>query len=182
MRPRPCRPARNSQMRLGVPALLGLSSWRGLDLLVTARCPAGSGGWASAASCRTSRLLREISELSPAHVGELAASPWWLSVRSRIQTGVGDPESHSALAAGAERIEAAHGGRRWSSAPGTVIWCHGTSPGGAPACTHGTGRAARPTRRSGFDAVHFHYSVAFIARRRPLAEAVAIAAAVRARP
>jgi hypothetical protein len=164
------------QTLLGVPPLLGLSSWRGLDLLVTGPLPRRIRGLGIGSELPDAGTLREISGLAPGLTAELAASSWWLGVRSRIQ-GVVDPAVHSALELAAERIEGAHG-----HVPLAFGACHGDLvPWNLGRC--GARLYAWDWESStsdiplGFDAVHFYYSVEFIARERPLAEAVAIAAA-----
>jgi len=72
-------------MHLGVPELLGRSVWRGLDLLITGPLPRDSKRVSSENGLPPASVLQEISGLAPGFTGELAASPWWLSVRSRIE-------------------------------------------------------------------------------------------------
>jgi hypothetical protein len=166
---------RQHQMLLGVPAFLGLSSWRGLDLLVTGPLPGDIRRLSTRSGLPDVRVLREISEIAPGFTGELAASPWWLSVHSRIQ-GVADLAARSALEQAAERIEGAHG-----HMPLKFGAWHGDL---APWNLARNGsrlyawdwESSAPCAPLGFDVVHFHYSVAFIAQRRPLAEAAAVAA------
>lgn len=165
--------------RLGVPKLLGQSTWRGLDLLVTAPLPRGIRRLGTGA--RLPELVREIRQLSPGHAGELATSPWWLGIRSRVRRGVADPEARSELALAIERIEHAHGDVRlsfgmwhgdlvpWNLArlgQRLYAWDWESSTTDAPV---------------GFDALHFHFQVAFIARRYPL-ERAAVFAVRGARP
>jgi hypothetical protein len=163
------------QMLLGVPPLLGLSDWRGLGLLVTGPLPSRIRRVGNGSDLPDLRVLREISELAPGSTCELAASSWWLGARSRIQ-GVVDSAARSALELAAERIEGAHG-----HVPLVFGACHGDLvPWNLGRC--GTRLYAWDWESStsdiplGFDAVHFYYSIEFIARERPLAEAVAIAA------
>ncbi|HUZ55967.1 MAG TPA: hypothetical protein VMU94_26005 [Streptosporangiaceae bacterium] len=165
-----------NQMLLGVPPLLDRSSWRNLDLLVTGPLPRGIRRTGAGSGPPDARVLREISELVPGSDGELAASPWWLGVRSRIHGAVVDPEARSALELAAERIERAYG-----SVPLKFGTWHGDLvPWNLGRC--GTRlyawdwESSTPDVPLGFDAVHFYYSVAFIARGRPLAEAAASAA------
>lgn len=160
---------------LGVPPLLGRLSWRGLDLLVTGPLPRGIRGQGIRSGLPDVRLLREISALAPGSTCELAASPWWLSVHSRIQ-GAADLTARSVLEEAAERVERAHG-----QVPLTFGAWHGDLvPWNLGRC--GTRLYAWDWEASttdvplGFDAVHFYYSVAFIAQERPLAEAAAFAA------
>jgi hypothetical protein len=168
-------------MRIGVPTLLGDSKWHGLDLLVTAPLPRGIRRVRIGAPLPDAELLREISRLSAAHVGELATSPWWLGLRSRIQTGVTDPGTRSALSAATERIERAYG--RVPVEFGTwhgdlVPW--NLARLGARLYAWDWENST-PDTPVGLDAVHFHFQVAFVARRYPLGQAVALAAD-RARP
>jgi hypothetical protein len=163
------------QTRLGVPPLLGLTSWRGLDLLVTGPLPRRIRGLGIESELPDTRVLREISDLAPGLTSELAASLWWLSVCSRIQD-VGDPVVRSALEQAAERIEGAHGHvpltfGAWHGdlVPWNLGWC-GTR------LYAWDWESSTPDVPLGFDAVHFYYSVAFIARQRPLADAAAFAA------
>lgn len=163
------------QTLLGVPPLLGLSSWRGLDLLVTGPLPRDIRGLAIDSELPNVGTLREISELAPGSTSELAASPWWLSVQSRIQ-GVAQSAARSAIEQAAERVEAAHGHvpLAFGAWHGDLVpWNLGRSGGRLYAWDW---ESSTPDVPLGFDAVHFCYSVAFIARKRPLAEAVAIAA------
>ena len=135
-------------MHLGVPEFLGRSTWRGLDLLITGPLPRGIRRLGSGSDLPDASVLREISELAPGSVGELATSPWWLGVRSRIQADGGRSGGPVRPGAGrgphrAGRMAAC----RCSSVPGTAISCRGISPGAALASTPGTGRAARRTCR-----------------------------------
>jgi hypothetical protein len=163
-------------MRLGVPELLGHSTWRGLDLLITGPLPRGIRRLGSGSGLPDASVLREISELAPGFAGELATSPWWLSVRSRIQAGVVDPAARAALELAAERIQGAQGGvpLRFGAWHGDLVpW--NLARGGSRLYAWDWESSA-PDAPLGFDAVHFHFQVAFIARGRPLAEAVDSAA------
>lgn len=163
------------QTLLGVPPLLGLSSWRGLDLLVTGPLPRDIRGLGIGSELPDVGTLREISELAPGYTSELAASPWWLGVQSRIQ-GVAQPAVRSALKQAAERIEGAHGRvpLTFGAWHGDLVpWNLGRSGGRLYAWDWESSTSDVPL---GFDALHFYYSVAFIARERPLAEAAAFAA------
>ena len=168
-------------MRIGVPELLGHSTWRGLDLLVTAPLPRGirrlrAGRGLPAAGLPDAGLLREISELSPRYSGELAASPWWLSVRSRIQAAGLDPAARSALNLAVERIDRTHG----HVALTFGAWHGDLVPWNLARC--GSRLYAWDWEYStqdaplGFDAVHYYFQVAFVAGQCPLGEATGLAA------
>jgi hypothetical protein len=163
-------------MRLGVPEFLGLSRWRGLELLITSPLPRNIRRLGSGSELPDVSVLAEISELAPGFTGELAASPWWHSVRSRIQAGVADPAAQSALELAADRIERAHGRvpLKFGAWHGDLVpWNLARNGSRLYAWDW---ESSTPCAPLGFDAVHFHYSVAFIAQRRSLAEAAAIAA------
>src|SRR5712691_9838295 len=161
------------QMRLGVPAVLHQCAWRGLDLLVTAPLPAAvrrlGRGWRSP----DAGLLREISELSPHHVGKLATSPWWLGLRARIQVGVADPGTRSALTVMTDSLERRHGGvtLEFGTWHGDLVPWNLARLGTRMYAWDWESSA--PDAPLGFDAVHFHFQVAFVARRWPLEAAVA---------
>lgn len=163
-------------MRLGVPEFLGLSSWQGLELLVTSPLPRGVRSWGLGNELPDASVLAEISELAPGFAGELAASPWWHSVRSRIQDAVADAVARSALELAADRIERAHGREplRFGAWHGDLVPWNLARLGSRPYAWDWESSTTEVPL--GFDAVHFHYSVAFIARRHPLAEAAVIAA------
>ena len=162
--------------QFGVPELLGLSTWRGLDLLVTAPMPQGIRREGSGARLPHAELLREISELSPAYRGELATSPWWLGLRSRIGQGVTDPDMRSALLMAAERIENGHGDMPLDF--GT--WHGDLVPWNLARLGHRLyawdWESSTPDAPAGFDALHFHFQVAFVARQHSLAESLLLAA------
>jgi hypothetical protein len=164
------------RMHLGVPEFLGHSSWRGLDLLITGPLPRGIRRLGSGSGLPDVGVLREISELAPGFAGELATSPWWLGVRSRIQAGVVDPAVRSALELAADRIEQAHG--RMPLQFGA--WHGDLVPWNLARCGSRLyawdWESSTPDVPLGFDAVHFHFQVAFIANGRPLAEAASLAA------
>ena len=168
-------------MRVGVPRLLDDSRWRGLDLLVTAPLPQGIRRVGIGAPLPGAELLREISGLSAAHAGELSASPWWLGIRSRIQTGVTDPVTRSALSVATDRIERAHGGvpLEFGTWHGDLVPWNLARLGDRLYAWDW--ESSTPDAPLGFDAVHFHFQVAFVARRYPVERAVALAAAA-ARP
>ena len=121
-------------------------------------------------------MLAEISELAPGFAGELADSPWWHSVRSRIQDAVADAVAQSALELAADRIERAHGREplRFGAWHGDLVPWNLARLGSRPYAWDW--ESSTTDVPLGFDAVHFYYSVAFIAQERPLAEAASIAA------
>ena len=163
-------------MRLGVPEFLGLSSWQGLELLVTSPLPRGVRRWGHGNELPDASVLAEISELAPGFAGELADSPWWHSVRSRIQDAVADAVARSALELAADRIERAHGREplRFGAWHGDLVPWNLARLGSRPYAWDW--ESSTTDVPLGFDAVHFYYSVAFIAQERPLAEAASIAA------
>ncbi len=169
-------------MGLGVPEFLGLSTWRGLDLLITGPLPPGIRRLGSGSGLPDVSVLREITELARGSAGELAVSPWWLSVRSRIQASVVDPAARSALELTAERIERVHGRvpLQFGAWHGDLVpW--NLARRGARLYAWDW-ESSTPDVPLGFDAVHFYFQVALIAQGRPLAEATALAAGRPARP
>jgi hypothetical protein len=167
-------------MRLGVPEVIGLTTWRDLDLLVTAPLPPGIRGVGDGFQ-PDAGLLLEISELSPAHHGELAGSPWWLGIRSRIRSAVTDPGSRAALMRATERLEHGHGRAtmRFGAWHGDLVpWNLARLAGRLYAWDWET---STPDAPLGLDALHFHFQMAFVARLRPLEHAVTTAAR-KARP
>jgi hypothetical protein len=162
-------------MGFGVPALLHHGTWGGLELLVTAPLPAGVRRLRTGSRLPAAGLLREISEMSRAHSGELRSSPWWAGLRARIMAGGADIEARTRLSQVADRIEGSHGLATldfgtwhgdlvpWNLARlggRLYVWDWETSAPDAPV---------------GFDALHFHFQVAFVGRRRSLEEAAALA-------
>jgi hypothetical protein len=155
--------------RLEAPALLHQGRWRDLELIATAPLPRGvrrpnERGLADA------DLLRAISELSPTGAAGLAASTWWTELRARIDGGT-SAVSRTRLSEIADSLERAHGQVRldfgrwhgdlvpWNLArlgPRLFAWDWESSAACAPV---------------GLDALHFHFQVAFVARRQPLGAA-----------
>ncbi len=168
-------------VRFGVPALLRCSSWSGLDLVVTAPLPRGITRYDTDASLPGTDVLREISALSPVSSSELARSPWWLSLRERIKVGVADPDMAGWLSRMADGVERQHGRAelpfgRWHG--DFVPWNLARLGGRLYAWDWESSAQSAPV---GFDALHFHFQVAFVGRQRPVEEAAALAAG-RARP
>jgi hypothetical protein len=160
----------------GVPKLLDLSDWNGLTLLATAPLPDQVRGIGLAAPVPDASLLREISQLSAVVAGSLTDSPWWRGLRSRIRQNVTDPFSRAVLERIAGQLEAGYGG--------VVLeygFCHGDF---VPWNLARLGERlyvwdwenSAPDAPLGFDAVHYHFQVAFVGRRLPLGEATALAA------
>ena len=161
-------------MQLGVPELLGHWLWQGLDLLVTAPLPRGVRRLPLNSSLPSAELAREISQLSVAHVGELGTSPWWQNLQTRI-LGCTDPEARTQL----ERI-AAGIARCFGLTPLAFGSWHGDLVPWNMAQLDGRFYAwdwesYAPNAPIGFDAMHYYFQVAFVARRRSLADAAAIA-------
>lgn len=159
----------------GVPALLGLSEWQGLDLLTTAPLPSAVQAVGAKAALPQVAVLREISSLSPGFVSPLDTSPWWLGVRRRIDEGVRDDAARAALQGTAGQIELRHGSVPlefgfshgdfvpWNLArldERLYIWDWENSASDVPL---------------GFDAVHYYFQTAFVGRGLPLQEATALA-------
>ena len=172
--------AQSGPMRFGVPALLDHYIWRGLDLLVTAPLPLGVRRLRTSSALPDISVLHEVSRLSQPYVGELATSPWWLGLRARIAAHVADPAVRTELDEVADSIERSDG--------------HATLEFGTWHGDFVPWNLVRLERRLfaldwedtapqvpvGFDALHFHFQVAFVARRRPLEEAAL--AGLKARP
>lgn len=164
-------------MRLGVPELLGLSTWRGLDLLATAPLPRHVRRVRAGTALPTATLLREISELSPGYVGALADSPWWAGVGSRIRAKAFDPAARAVLTGAAERIERSYGGVQlaFGAWHGDLVpWNLARLRRQLYAWDWESSTTDVPL---GFDALHFHFQVAFVARGLALGQAVPLAAA-----
>lgn len=173
---RALRSCADHRMRLRVPALLDHSAWRGLELLITAPLPPGVRRFPIGSGLPDVALLKEINQLAPVQVSELRTSPWWQELRTRIPTGMTDPAGGATLARLADRIERssgqlalAFGGWHGDLVPWNLArlgdricaWDWESSAGNAPV---------------GFDALHFHFQVAFVARRCPVDQAAVLAA------
>jgi len=159
-----------------VPELLGLSDWHGLDLLATAPLPDRVRGMRLAAPLPDASVLREISQLSASRTGPLAVSPWWRGMRSRIKQNVTDHSSRQVLERMAGQLEAGYGDVLLEYG-----FCHGDF---VPWNLARLGERlyvwdwenSAPDTPLGFDAVHYHFQVAFVGRGLPLGEATALAA------
>jgi hypothetical protein len=162
-------------MRLGVPALLSQSTWRGLDLLVTAPLPPRITRITAGEQPDTA-ALSEISRLSTVSAGELSAGQWWSGLRSRIETRVTDRDARGRLRLLADGIERVHGRTtlQFGSWHGDFVPWNLARLG--ERLYAWDWESSAPQAPVGFDALHFHFQVAFVARRCPLEEAAALAA------
>jgi hypothetical protein len=168
-------------MRLGVPELLGHWSWQGLDLLVTAPLPGGVRRLGLSSPLPDAGLLREITQLSSPYSGELGTSPWWQAQRIRILGGVADITARTQLDLVADGIERCYGPAtlEFGSWHGDLVpWNMAQLDGRLYAWDW---ESCAPIAPVGFDALHYYFQLAFVARRRPLA-AAAMLARQRARP
>ncbi len=168
------RACAESGSRLGVPALLHHGTWNGLELLVTAPLPGGVRRHPD--SLPDASLLRAISQVDPAGHSELAASSWWAGLRGRVTAGVTDQAARGRLTRIADGIERSRGDvrlefGRWHG--DLVPWNLARLGAATFAWDWESSTAAAPV---GFDALHFGFQVAFVARRTPLARAAALAA------
>ena len=162
--------------KFGVPRLLGLSDWHDLSLLATAPLPDRVRSIGADAPLPAASVLREISQLSEGATGPLARSTWWRGVRSRIRHGVTDPPSRQALERVASQLEADYGDVLLEYG-----FCHGDFVPWNLARVGGRlyvwdWESSMPDAPLGFDAVHYHFQVAFVGRGLPLGEASALAA------
>ncbi len=168
-------------MGLGVPELIGHSQWQGLDLLITAPLPSRVRRLGLTAPVPDVAVLREISQLSPVYASELAASTWWQGLRARIGSAVADTRARDELELVAGAIERHYGQTKlefgswhgdfvpWNLARlGSRVYAWDWESSG-------------PDAPLGFDALHYYFQVAFVARRRALADA-AVRASHRAAP
>jgi hypothetical protein len=169
-----------SPMRLGVPELVGHSVWHGLDLLITAPMPGRVRRLGLSAELPDASLLREISQLSGSYVRELGVSPWWQALRARIG-GCADSAARAELELLADGIERryGHAALEFGSWHGDFVPWNLARLGGRVYAWDW--ESSGPDTPVGFDALHYYFQVAFVARRRPLAEA-ALRASHRARP
>jgi hypothetical protein len=170
-----------SPMGLGVPALIGHRGWQGLDLLITAPLPGRVRRLGLSADLPDASVLREISQISGSYISELGVSPWWRALRTRIGDGIADSAARAQLELIADGVE-----RRYGRAALEFGSWHGDF---VPWNLARLGQrvyawdweSSGPDTPVGFDALHYHFQVAFVARRRPLAEA-AMRASHRAGP
>ena len=168
-------------MRLGVPELIGHCEWQGLDLLITAPLPHRVRRFGLSAGLPDASVLREISQISGCYVTELGASPWWQALRTRIGDGVADSTARAELEQIADGIERRHGraALEFGSWHGDFVPWNLARLGERVYAWDW--ESSGPDTPVGFDALHYHFQVAFVARRRPLA-AAAMRASHRAGP
>jgi hypothetical protein len=159
-------------MRLGTPALLRHASWQGLELMVTSPLPRGVRmSW----RLPDAGLLREITDLSPRFAAELAASPWWPGLRARIEAGVADPAIRTRLVMLADAVESSYGAAalEFGTWHGDLVpWNFARHAGRLYAWDW---EDSAPDVPVGFDALHYFFQVAFVAKRRPLHDSADIA-------
>ena len=161
-------------MQLGVPELIGHWLWRGLDLLVTAPLPGGVRRLGLNSSFPDTALVREISQLSAPYIGDLATSPWWQNLRSRI-LGCADPAARAQLERVTSIIERCFGGTilAFGTWHGDLVPWNMAQLDGRIYAWDWEGCA--PNAPVGFDVLHYYFQVAFVARGRALAAAAALA-------
>ena len=161
-----------SPMRLGVPGLIGHCVWQGLDLLITAPLPHGVRRFGLSADLPDASVLREISQISGSTVSELGVSPWWRALRARI-CGVADRAARTQLELIADGIERRYGrtALEFGSWHGDFVPWNLARLG--KRIYAWDWESSGPDTPVGFDALHYHFQLAFVARRRPLAEAAA---------
>ncbi len=155
---------------LGAPGLVHRGRWNGLDLVVTAPLPAGVRR--PGPELPSPATLRAICELSPTTTSALADSLWWQRLGERIGALPAGPAAE-VLARTADRLACQHGEMqlefgRWHG--DLVPWNLAVAGSRRYAWDWEGSAASAPV---GFDAVHFGFQVAFVARRVPLAESVA---------
>jgi hypothetical protein len=159
-------------MRLGVPSLLRHAEWHGLELAVTAPLPPGVRmTW----RLPDVALLREIADLSPARTSTLAASPWWAGLRARIQSGVTDLGVRARLASLTQRLEGSLGPAmlEFGTWHGDLVpWNLARHAGRLYAWDW---EDSAPDAPVGFDALHYFFQVAFVAKQRPLPDSAGLA-------
>jgi hypothetical protein len=148
-------------------------------LLVTAPIPAGVRRIPVRSPLPDVEMLREISRLSEPYAGELATSPWWRGLRARI-AGVADPATRAELDALASRFEdiGGHAELEFGTWHGDFVpWNLAWVGSRLYAWDWESSASQAPV---GFDALHFYFQVAFVARQLPLEEAAQ--AALKAAP
>jgi len=170
------RACADRSLGFGVPELLGLSDWHGLSLLMTAPLPDRARGIGASPPLPGISVLREISQLARDAVEPLASSAWWRGVRSRIRHKVTDSSAREALDLLACKLEADYGAVLLE-----FCFCHGDFTPWNLARVDARlylwdWENSSPDAPLGFDAVHYHFQIAFVGRGLPLTQAAEIAA------
>jgi hypothetical protein len=161
---------------LGVPELLAAGRWRDLDLVVTSPLPTGVRRHRDKLRPPPVVVTAALAASAGTRTLQLAASPYWSTVRRRIAETAQVAEGREVaevLIAAADRIEERYGGAavtfgRWHGdwVPWNLAW-------------DGSRLFAWDWEHSGadaplgFDLLHWHFQVAFIQRRREVGEAAA---------
>lgn len=160
---------------IGVPDLLHHTSWRGLDLLITAPLPWGIVRYGMNSPVPSTEVLREIGGLSQICQSELAGSEWWLDLRKRIKEHVADSAAAGRLVRLTDAVERLHGRTtlEFGSWHGDLVPWNLARLGGRLYAWDWESSA--PAAPMGFDALHFYFQVAFVARGRPVDEAASFA-------
>jgi hypothetical protein len=161
--------------QFGVPALLGLSQWQGLNLLTTAPLPGAVRAVGIQAPLPAVAVLRQIGSLSPGFISLLDTSPWWLGLRRRIDGRVRDAAARAALRRAAGQIEL-----RYGNVPLEFCFSHGDFvPWNMARLDQRLyiwdWENSAPNVPLGFDALHYYFQVGFVGRGLPLQEATALA-------
>ncbi|GEM_PF-946541 len=156
------------QAGFGVPGVIARTAWRGLELLVTEPLPARVRRVGARGGRPGAGLIRQISELSAVRSGPLAADPWWRDLRARIESAASDRAARDHLEGLADLIEDRHGGAelRYGAWHGDLVPWNQARLGGRRYLWDWESSA--PYAPVGFDALHYHFQVAFVARRRSL--------------
>jgi len=161
--------------QIGVPDLLHHTSWRGLDLIITAPLPRRIVRYGMNCPVPSTEVLREISGLSQISQSELAGSEWWLELRGRIKEHVADSAAAARLVRLTDAVERLHGRTtlEFGSWHGDLVpWNLGRFGGRLYAWDWESSAQSAPL---GFDALHFYFQVAFVARGGPVDEAASFA-------
>jgi hypothetical protein len=165
---------RRRPSRMVVPGLAAAGPWRGLETVVAAPLPAGLRRYRPRTRVPSLDATREVADLFGRRVEPLAAGEYWSRARSRVDAiaPAVDTDVADALRSYAAWIERRHGDVEltfgawhgdwapWNMArlDGRLVvwdWEHG-----------------RPGVPLGFDPLHFHFQLAFIADEDPLQRAL----------
>lgn len=170
---------------LEVPEVLVDGRWRDLDLVVTSPLPGGVRRHRDAMRPPPAAVTAGLAATAGTRTLPLAASPWWSSVRRRVEAAAGEAgdlanagaaeaaEVTGVLKRAADRIEERHGGTpvtfgRWHGdwVPWNLAWDRDR-------LFAWDWEHAGDDAPLGFDLLHWHFQVAFVQRRRPVEEAAA---------